>query len=311
MRQLVCLGGIEKMWLKYGVSPSNCLVSINEVSSGKTDLTCLYCGGKLTAKKGKTKEHHFAHTDKTCKPVYSRNKYKKFPALPLYDRFNIQLPGIEVEELKILWKEYQNQGLLIPQDLVNLRWILKGLIRSVADGECEFTNLGKIPVGALELAAFNEVQEPLLLAELNKYEQAAQRATLASYSNSWEYQADLRMYRAMLKRFLTNSLYFLQVKTSRKTFYKIGITTRPIEQRIAEVQQDLSQHFSHPIVELLGLWEHRGNVELYFKYKYNSYNYRIGKLTEYFLFPDIKRILNDLFDMKPQNFLVVDHLLLL
>lgn len=295
------------MWLKYGVNPSGYLVSIDEVSSGKTNLTCLYCGGGLTAKKGKVKEHHFAHTGETCKPVVSRNKYKKFPGLPLYDRFNIQLPGAEVEELKTLWKEYQSQGLLIPRDLVDFRWILKGLMQSVKDGECEFSNLGKIPVGALELAAFNEVQEPLLLAELSRFEQAAQRAELASYSNLEEYLADLKLYRAMLRRIWQNSLYFLQVKTTRKTFYKIGITTRPIEQRIAEVQQDLRQHFSHPVVNLLGLWEHRGNVELYFKHRYHFYNYRIGKLTEYFQFPDVKPVQDDLFGMKEKVFSEVER----
>ncbi len=298
------------MWLKYGVSPSNCLVSIDEVQSGKTDLTCLYCGGKLTARKGRIKEHHFAHTEESCKPVISRHKYKSFPGLPLYDRFNIQLPGAEVEQLKVLWQEYQSQGLLIPRDLVNFRWILKGLIQSVVDSECEFTNLGKIPVSALSLRLFNEVQEPLLLAELHKYEQAVQRAELASYSNLWEYQADLKIYRAMLRRIWQNSLYFLQIKTDSKIFYKIGITTRPIEERIAEVQQDLRKYFSHPIVDLLGLWEDRGNVELYFKHKYKDYNYRIGKLTEYFEFSDIKPILNDLFEMKPKQFTIAEkHLL--
>jgi hypothetical protein len=50
------------MWLKYGVSQDNALVSIEDVPSGKTFLTCLYCGEGLTAKKGKVKEHHFAHT---------------------------------------------------------------------------------------------------------------------------------------------------------------------------------------------------------------------------------------------------------
>jgi competence CoiA-like predicted nuclease len=38
------------------------LRSIDEVVRGKTQLTCLYCGGSLTAKKGSVKEHHFAHT---------------------------------------------------------------------------------------------------------------------------------------------------------------------------------------------------------------------------------------------------------
>jgi hypothetical protein len=46
------------MWLKFGVAPDGELTSIDEVVRGKTQLTCLYCGGSLTAKKGSVKEHH-------------------------------------------------------------------------------------------------------------------------------------------------------------------------------------------------------------------------------------------------------------
>jgi competence CoiA-like predicted nuclease len=46
------------MWLKFGVAPSGELASIDEVVRGRTQLTCLYCGGSLTAKKGSVKEHH-------------------------------------------------------------------------------------------------------------------------------------------------------------------------------------------------------------------------------------------------------------
>jgi hypothetical protein len=66
------------MWLKYGVTPDGELKNIEEVSRGKTELTCLYCGGQLTAKKGKVKEHHFAHTGESCKPVSARVKTKAF-----------------------------------------------------------------------------------------------------------------------------------------------------------------------------------------------------------------------------------------
>ncbi|MEP0809995.1 competence protein CoiA family protein [Coleofasciculus sp. FACHB-SPT9] len=51
------------VWLlKFGVSADNKLVNIVDVSSGKSDLVCPYCGVKLVAKKGQIKEHHFAHT---------------------------------------------------------------------------------------------------------------------------------------------------------------------------------------------------------------------------------------------------------
>jgi hypothetical protein len=288
------------MWLKYGVAVSGSLTSIDEVGRGKTNLACLYCGGGLTAKKGSVKEHHFAHTGETCKFVSQRIQTKAFPSLPLYDNFNIQLKGDELEKLKVLWKEYGAQGYAIPKDLVNFRWQLKGLLESEGSRSYQFTDLGKIPVGALPLALFNRVQEPLLLSELIKLEGSIEIAEAAGLSCLEERLADLQIYRAQLRRILVNSLYFLEVKADGSCFYKIGITTRSIEERIAEVQRDVRAHYSNVAVNLLGLCEHRGNVELYFKHRYKPFNYRIGKLTEYFQFPNVKVVLQDLCEMKPK-----------
>jgi len=288
------------MWLKYGVALSGFLTSIDEVVRGKTQLTCLYCGGSLTAKKGSVKEHHFAHTEETCFPVSQRIKTKAFPSLPLYDNFNIELKGEELEQLKVLWKEYGAQKRSIPKDLVNFRWQLKGLLEKGGSGSYQFTDLGKIPVGALPLALFNRVQEPLLLSELMKLEGSVEIAEAAGLSCLEERRADLLIYRAQLRRILVNALYFLEVKADGNTFYKIGITARPIEERIAEVQRDVRAHYSDVAINLLGLCEHRGNVELYFKHRYKTFNYRIGKLTEYFQFPNVKVVLQDLYEMKPK-----------
>jgi hypothetical protein len=288
------------MWLKFGVARSGELTSIDEVVRGKTQLTCLYCGGSLTAKKGSVKEHHFAHTEETCKPVSQRIKTKAFPSLPLYNNFTIELYGEELEQLKVLWKEYGAQNYAISKDLVNERWELKGLVESSGDRTYHFTDLGKIPVGALPLALFNKVQEPLLLSELASLEGSVEIALSAGLSCLDERRADLLIYRAQLRRILVNSLYFLEVKANGQTFYKIGITTRSIEERIAEVQRDVRAHYSDVTVSLLGLWEHRGNVELYFKHRYQPFNYRIGKLTEYFAFPNVKLILTDLYEMEPK-----------
>ncbi len=292
------------MWLKYGVAPSGELAGIDEVARGKTQLTCLYCSGGLTAKKGAVKEHHFAHTEETCKPVSQRIKTKAFPSLPLYDNFNIQLKGEELEQLKVLWKEYGAQDYAIPKDLVNFRWQLKGLLESEGDRIYQFTHLGLIPMGALPLALFNKVQEPLLLSELMKLERSVEVAQVAGLSCFDERRADLLIYRSQLRRILVNSLYFLEVKADGHSFYKIGVTTRSIEERIAEVQRDMRAHYSDVVVNLLGLWEHRGNVELYFKHRYKAFNYRIGKLTEYFVFPDVKAVLNDLYGMEVKVLLV-------
>jgi hypothetical protein len=166
--------------------------------------------------------------------------------------------------------------------------------------------LGKIPVGALPLALFNSVQEPLLLDQLMKLEGSVEIALSAGLSCLEERRADLLITLAQLRRILVNSLYFLEVKADGNTFYKIGITTRSIEERMAEVQRDVRAHYSGVAVSLLGLWERRGNVELYFKHRYKAFNYRIGKLTEYFVFPNVKAVLQDLYEMKPKVLSVVE-----
>jgi hypothetical protein len=211
-----------------------------------------------------------------------------------------------LEQLKVLWKEYGAQKRSIPKDLVSFRWELKGLLESSGDRSYQFTHLGLIPVGALPLALFNRVQEPLLLSELMKLEGSVEMAVAAGLSCLEERRADLLIYRAQLRRILVNSLYFLEVKADGNIFYKIGVTTRLIEERIAEVQRDVKAHYSDVVVNLLGLWEHRGNVELYFKHRYQPFNYRIGKLTEYFAFPIVKVVLQDLYEMKPKVLSVVE-----
>ena len=172
------------------------------------------------------------------------------------------------------------------------------MLESEGSRSYRFADLGKIPVGALPLASFNRVQEPLLLAELSRLERSVEVAEAAGLSCVDERRADLQIYRAQLRRILINSLYFLEIKADGNIFHKIGVTTRQIEQRITEVQRDVRAHYSDVVVNLLGLWERRGNVELYFKHRYQPFNYRIGKLTEYFVFPNIKPILNDLYRME-------------
>jgi hypothetical protein len=289
------------MWLKYGLSTDNLLLGIEDVASGKTNLTCLYCGGGLTAKKGKIKEHHFAHTDESCKPVAS----KQIPSLPLYDNFNIELSGKELEELKVFWNNYglENYEICVKP---SLRLILSKLLVWNQEGFYEFTNLGKIPVGALALSLFNEVQETLLLKKLSELEQAAERARIINSKYLPQRIADLRIYRAQYKRILENKLYFLEIKAGKKLLHKIGITKRPIAERIVEVQRDLTNHYKLLDIKVLHTWEHRGNVELYFKHKYKQFNYKIGNLTEYFKFTEVELVLEDLHQMKLKTLMAVE-----
>ena len=54
-----------------------------------------------------------------------------------------------------------------------------------------------------------------------------------------------------------NALYFLEAKAEDNSVYKIGITTRLIEEGIAEVQRDVRAHYSDVALNLLGLLEPR------------------------------------------------------
>ena len=207
------------MWLRYGVSADGALISIEDVSKGKTTLTCPYCQGGLTAKKGNVKEHHFAHTEKTCRSV--ERPYKELPILPLYDTFNLYLCGQEIEQLRGLWREYGAKNYSIPHYVVPVRFIYRGLLQESQHfgyQSYEFTPLGKIPLGALSLSGFHEVQNPLLLKKLSELEQKAERAKLLGLSTFPEWLTDLEIYRAQLRRVFFHNLYFLRTEADGQIF---------------------------------------------------------------------------------------------
>jgi len=291
------------MWLKYGIDAENTLIAIEDVPSGKTSVKCPYCEGGLTAKKGKIKEHHFAHTGETCRFVAGRDR-REIPVLPLYENFNIQLSGKELEQLKTLWKEYGVRRYRVPNFLVPRRFVWLGLLKETAsphETDYEFTDLGKIPFGELSLMLFNQVQEPLILKKLSELEEKASRAKDTNSIFYLSQLTDLRLYRAQLKKILSLNLYFLEVNADGETLYKIGVTRRPTEERVVEVQRELLSHFKAVSIKVLGTWLHRGNVEKYFKHRYQDFNYPISRLTEYYKFNDaenVKVVLQDLHRMK-------------
>ncbi len=159
---------------------------------------------------------------------------------------------------------------------------------------------------------FNQVQEPLLLKKLSELEEKAESALTSNSMFLSERLMDLRLYRAQLKKILLTTLYYLEVTADGNTLYKIGVTQRSIAERVTEIQSDLRcqrrfaqrpSHFQVVTIKVLGTWEHRGNVEKYFKHRYQDFNYPIGNLTEYYKFDDpndAKATLRDLRRMKPK-----------
>lgn len=111
---------------------------------------------------------------------------------------------------------------------------------------------------------------------------------------------DLHLYRVQWQRILKCSLYFLRINEGQ--LYKIGVTMRPVEQRVAEIAADLLPHLGVAKIEVLGTWPGRGNVEFYFKHRYKANNFPLGQLTEYFKFDDEKAVLRDLRRMQKKEF---------
>jgi len=142
-----------------------------------------------------------------------------------------------------------------------------------------------------------------LLAKLAELSRQAELAKVIKSLNLAERLVDLRLYRAQLASILLHNLYYLQIEADGLILHKIGVTKRSLTQRIPEIERDLRCHYQNIKVSVLGLWSHRGNVELYFKHRYKPFNYRIGSLTEYYLFNDnsiADSVLDELNQMEPK-----------
>lgn len=299
------------MWLKFGVDERDRLIPIDEVRRGKTSLGYPYCGGLLTAKKGKIMAHHFAHTGETCRQTSGD---RDLPTLPYYDKFDLHLSGEAYAVLLDLWERYEERGFNRPQkrggELARSGCIRENEYRRY--GKWEFTKLGKLAVGSLSLMLFNQLQEPKLAERLvqleNEVIEAKRNGNAPALADAI---ADLRIYRAQYKRVLEQTLYLLEVKADGKIFYKIGVTVREVGDRVAEIRCDLSKHFDSIEIKPLVERSHRGNVEFYFKHRYKDYHYAIGNLTEYFDFGDeIKSVLRDLRRMKKRTLSAIEEKLL-
>jgi hypothetical protein len=114
------------------------------------------------------------------------------------------------------------------------------------------TKLGQIPVGALSLRLFTEVQEPLILQRLAQLEATAANAWQKRLPTYEQDLTDLRLYRAQLRRILAVSLYFCEVHADQAVYYKIGVTSRPLDERVTEIQRELRVQHVAVTVTVLG-----------------------------------------------------------
>lgn len=278
------------LFLQYGVNADGALIGIDQVGRGKSELRCPYCAGALIARKGERIAHHFAHVSDSCNPAM---RDMEAVSLPAYDNFNLHLPGRAVQELHLWAKDRRGEG--FDEDYLEEHSLLRE--SDYKEGWYDLTKKGKIVLGQLSLDLFNQYQEPLILQRHEAIEKNIQRAE--TDTDRQMYLTDLRLYRAQMRRILSCTLYFLQIGTTG--LHKIGVTMRPIEERLREIAADLLPIFGAVQITVIGAWSARGNVEFYFKHRYRNQQHLLGTLTEYYQFNDIKAVIRDLRRMKEKE----------
>lgn len=277
------------MFLEYGLNDRGDLIHVDDVGRGRVALMCPYCAVPLLAKKGQIKAAHFAHDGPTCAASVSGRA-----SLPSFDRFDLELPVKIVTQLR-RFSVGHTSGIQYGT--------LKeyGLIQKTDKGRFELTTRGKIPLGQLHLKLFLEYQEAAFVSRHHELEEKVRGFSVSDVSETSQASehhiclTDLRLYRAQWRRLLQSTLYFIEVTHASENWpsplYKIGVTTRDLADRCAEIARDLRPYMGEVSLTPLDTWPHRGSVEFYFKYRYQKQQFRIERLTEYFQFRKLESVL--------------------
>ena len=323
------------IFLEYGVNSDGEYIHIGQVGRGRVDLVCPYCGVGLLARKGLKVAAHFAHDGNTCNAA-SRNP--DVIALPYFDRFGVDIPGKVLERLK-QWdadKRETEDYQLVKHELIQARFNGRRMVYELSHkgkivlGQLSLDLFNKFqepliierhnelverarvaqgtPTRLQRLAEIDALLMEIPAIDIDNYARrrvlADERRALQRFDNGLDFNTaliDLQLYRRQWQRVLSCSLYFLEVTHSGGQLHKIGVTTRSIAERLAEISDDLAPLVGETSIKVLDIFPYRGNVELYFKYRYQAQRADVGGLTEYFTFEKASDVTRDLRRMQDKT----------
>jgi len=300
------------MFLTYGCDESGDLIHISTVVSGaKAGLKCPYCQGLLSAKKGEILAHHFAHLKESCRAT--------LPDLPYqFDFFTYGMTPKQIEALELLIKVAREplrtpdvsrwSGEPVREDLeldeIYSRWIpgnrKSSIVRLYQDGFQRRDALVEMFINrnffAEQEGRFGIIRltdkSRAFLKELNikefvdfSWQEFERLYNKYAQGSTEEERITFQIYEKERERLAKTHLYFLEIKSGKDKFYKIGITTRPVEERIKEIRAFLAkQGYTHAEISCPFALDKSGLVESYFKACFEKHRFLIGTATEYFSF---------------------------
>ncbi|MEM1328283.1 MAG: GIY-YIG nuclease family protein [Bacteroidota bacterium] len=275
------------MKLAYGQQGGH-LIHVSEVERGQSGCYCPYCGVAIIPKKGKVMAHHFAHRGKSC---WQPNAYDFFgleKQLPLYLDLETYAHETYAHYLK------HNRQLSEQQQ----HWQQ----RQASDQEAirqYYTHLRQQRPSDYQLLRLYLVDEAQTLPDFNypkKIYFALQNFHTQQYRLR-EIEDKLSYFEEDAIRFRKFMLYFLKIQVSvQAVIYKIGITARALELRLAEIERDLRWHFPQLDIQVLFTLSNAAFLENFFKQKYQQHRYELAQFTEYFVLPphEVDQILSEL-----------------
>lgn len=293
------------MFLTHGLNRHDEMIPVEAVASGRTALSCPYCGRGLIARKGKILAWHFAHDGETCRDVAGDNDRIE---VPYCDRFDLGLSGKMFDELAALRETKNGRDHRLLELLKHRGFIQQAYNPNPARYiyNFELTHRGKIPFGETTLFMFAPIQRDLIASHHQQLVDAVATGLRHGYEDVKTAVTDLRLYRAQLRRLLSASLYLLEVQASDgRTLYKIGITGRDVADRAGEVQQTLRPFLGDDVrVRPLRVAMGRGAIERYALHRWRDQQQQIGRMTEFIQLDDRRTILSEftrLADLDPDE----------
>lgn len=266
------------MFLTYGRSDQGQLVHIAEAKSGRAcGLNCPFCGGPLVARKGRILAHHFGHRQTTCRPQVAGEE----DLIPSYEGF--YLMGLTRVQQRTLHQLIEAHGprpfLAADLPAVTRKALVEKGCLSLWEQPGRFERLemaGRLTAKGLAFGG------GLTLLEFARLMQAAFERAEARLDDETDEPlagAAREMLARELERLRQTSLYFLEIETGQGTLHKIGLTSRRLPERLAEIGQFVSSQTTLRQITPLYRLEGVAYVEGYFKAKYHDYRHPLGQAT--------------------------------